>query len=308
MPLGRPGRHRRVVVGDRVVREGPRGRDRAADRPQREQQRPPQAERDEHEPAAETDRAGDQRAARVGQHQDGDQHRDRGDGEPSEPAAHARARTGPQAGGQAERGHQSGRVPVRERHAQAAHRIAGVERGREHLGEQRVPAGHHGHGPDGPHERRPAGRGEPGQRHRGAERGQVGERAVRLHPRIGRLHGPRDRGVRQRGERRKQGHRDRAPGASAGAEQDDGQAAAGADRDQRDLDPGVRGQLGAAGGSEHNQPEAGGKSDRDDQIGGQTQAASAARGHLSGRLGRPARGRRGESRHAARVAMHRRFG
>ena len=121
------------------------------------------------------------------------------------------ARGEPQQRRDAERRGQADAVPVVERRAQARERLVGRERGREDLGQQRPAAERDGRDRDAAEQRAPAAGREPAEREPARERGEVGERAVGLEPRVARHQRPRDR---ERGEDGEQRERRQHPGAA----------------------------------------------------------------------------------------------
>ncbi len=110
----------------------------------------------------------------------------------------------PQQPGQAHRGGEPDGVPVAERLAQAGVDLVRVQHPGQHLRHERVPGDEDRAQRDRAQHRRPAAAGEMRERDGRRERGEVGEMAVRVDPRVGRVDRPRHR---PRGDRREDEHR-----------------------------------------------------------------------------------------------------
>ena len=156
------------------MRQRPDGDHRAAGDAEAEHQRGAQPQRGERKPAAARDDRGDQCSARVRQHHDRGQDRQRRHAQRAQDPPGGRPRAGPHARRQAHRGHQPGGVPVVERRPQARHRVVGVQRSREHLDDERPGADHRRRGRERAEQRRPAS-GAAAPARGGGERGQVGD-------------------------------------------------------------------------------------------------------------------------------------
>ena len=201
-------RRDQVVLGERLLGEGPADDPRRGQAGCQQRDRAAQPQRHEREPEREPDAEREQRAARVGEHQADEQEAERGIGERAARGVAGAPRSQPQQGRHAERCHQPDGVPVAERRAQAGDELVLGEPLREtpwsaalQRRSPRRPVRHPAStAPPRPGARR-------ARRQRSGERGQVGEDAIGLEPRVRGVDRPSDR---QRGEDRERGEARRA--------------------------------------------------------------------------------------------------
>ena len=304
---GDPRRQRGVIVGERRLVGGPQRRDRAPEHARDEHEHAAQPHRHPDKPDRQRDHRGADRAAPVGEDQRAHERAERRSaGGGQQPRGAARGLTPgaqPRPRRNAHRRDQPGGVVVVKRRPHACQRVSGVQRAREHLGRQRVDRHDHGVERDAADDRRAAIGGQARQRHRRREGGEVGQRAVGLHPRERGLDRPGDRGEGQRRQRAEhhQGQRGRSPGMTVRRAHDrDRDAEAGGERDQRDLGPGVRAQRNAASGGEGQQGERGGNREPEQRIALRTPSALRVTGPSRSRAGPLRRGSKG--RHGASLA------
>jgi hypothetical protein len=232
------GGERHVVGRERVAREGPGDHGPRGRRGGQQRQHPAQTQRHGGEPHAEPEQQRQQRAARVGEHDAGEQQPEPGPGERVGGRMPGAARGQPQQRRDAERGHQPDCVPVAEGLPQARVGLVGGERAGEDLGQQGPPAHDEAGQRDAVQHRRPAPRRHPHEREPARERRNVGEGPVGLEPGVAGGDRPHDRDRREDRQRREGQQRQpavqpprRAPG------QDSPRHQHGAAEDQADLGP-----------------------------------------------------------------------
>ena len=199
-------RERELVLRQARHRERPADHGRRAGGRAQQHDRAAQPQRDHGEPAGDADDPGEQRAARVGQHQADLEQGDPRPGERVERRVAGAPRAQPQQRQEAQRRHQPGRVPIAERRAQAG---VGLVRGQpagEDLRQQRPAADDQAREREPVQHRGPLPGREPRERHRAGEGEQVGQRPARLDPRVRRRERPQGRERRVRGQQREGQH------------------------------------------------------------------------------------------------------